>query len=88
MKISRTLSVAALALLPHQALADSNVRYASTDTVVLKSDGSKPDVQIVDFGENHEGFPTFEVISASGNTSVFEVSYAEGYTALDSYMVR
>ncbi|EXF77089.1 alpha-L-rhamnosidase [Colletotrichum fioriniae PJ7] len=31
-------------------------------------------------------FPTFEVISASGDTSSFEISFAESKAALDSYM--
>ncbi len=75
-------------MLPYQALADNEVHYASTKTITLKSDGNTPDVQVVDFGQDYEGHPTFEVVSASGNTSVFEVSYAEGYTAFDSYMVR
>lgn len=88
MKPTGPLIAAGLALLPYQALADNDVHYASTKTITLKSDGNTPDVQIVDFGQDYEGHPTFEVVLASGNTSVFEVSFAEGYTAFDSYMVR
>ncbi len=58
------------------------------DTVVLKSDGSTPDVKLIDFGQNYEGHPVFEVVSAYGDTSALEVSYAESSTAFDSYMVR
>lgn len=62
--------------------------YGSRKTLTLKSDGSKHAVKIIDFGENFEGHPTFEVVSSRGNTSVFEVSFAESRAALDSYMVR
>ncbi|KAK1561563.1 Six-hairpin glycosidase-like protein [Colletotrichum navitas] len=57
-----------------------------TDGIVnLSSDGVTPDIQIVDFGQNFEGHPTFEVISTSGDTSVFEVSFAESKAAFGGY---
>ncbi|SPO28803.1 related to alpha-L-rhamnosidase C [Ustilago trichophora] len=86
MKIATCLGLVALAWTPYQALALDQVQYASIKSIKLKSNGETPDIQIVDFGENFEGHPTFEVVSASGNTSILEVSYAEERTAFDSYM--
>lgn len=53
----------------------------------LSSNGSSPAVVILDYGENVEGYATFEVTWQSGNTSVFEISYGETRGALDLYMV-
>lgn len=43
---------------------------------------------ILDYGENVEGHPTFEVVSASGDTSAFELTYAESKYAFSNYQVR
>ncbi|KAF9874327.1 hypothetical protein CkaCkLH20_08310 [Colletotrichum karsti] len=61
--------------------------YASNDTTTLTSNGTAPAIVILDFGRNVEGIPTFEVISASGDTSLFEISFAEARSSLDQYMV-
>ncbi|KAL4756408.1 putative alpha-L-rhamnosidase C [Aspergillus foveolatus] len=53
---------------------------------VLSSDGKTPAIMILDYGRNVEKLPTFEVVSRAGDTSVFEISYAECQPALDSYM--
>ncbi|KAG4255584.1 hypothetical protein BFJ72_g15091 [Fusarium proliferatum] len=80
------LLVAGSALAGPVARADKNaVVYGSKGTVSLSSDGKKPDIVILDYGENVEGHPTFEVVSASGDTSAFELTYAESKFAFSSY---
>jgi len=56
-------------------------------TFTLQSDGTKPDILIIDHGVNVGGLPTFQVLSRSGDTSVFEVTYSETRALLDNYMV-
>jgi hypothetical protein len=92
MKSTTSVALACLALLPLSSLTTAassgdNFRYASKKTITLRSNGFKHAVKILDFGENIEGHPTFEVVSASGNTSIFEVSFAESLSAFDRYMV-
>ncbi|KAK1840452.1 condensin complex component cnd1 [Colletotrichum chrysophilum] len=60
--------------------------YASNGTTTLSSNGTAASVVVLDFGRNVEGIPTFEVVSASGDTSVFEISYGETEAALSVYM--
>jgi hypothetical protein len=59
--------------------------YATDGPVTLASDGRTPDVMILDFGQSYEGHPTFEVLSASGDTSRYEVSFGESSAALENY---
>ena len=82
------LLVAGSALAGPVARADNAVVYGSRGTVSLSSDGKKPDIMILDYGENFEGHPTFEVVSASGDTSAFELTYAESKYAFSNYQVR
>lgn len=44
-------------------------------------------VIIIDYGHEVEGIPSFEVLSREGDTSHFEISYAESLAAFDTYMV-
>lgn len=67
--------------------SDSAYVYATDTVVTLSSDGSRPDIVVLDYGESHEGHPTFEVISASGNTSRLELSFAESKFAFEEYQV-
>ncbi|KAF4841472.1 hypothetical protein CGCSCA4_v009399 [Colletotrichum siamense] len=60
--------------------------YASSGTTTLSSNGTAASVVVLDFGRNVEGIPTFEVVSASGDTSVFEISYGETEAAFSVYM--
>lgn len=62
--------------------------YASNGTTTFSSNGTAASVVVLDFGRNVEGKPTFEVVSASGDTSVFEISYGETEAAFSVYMVR
>ncbi|KAH7349799.1 hypothetical protein B0T11DRAFT_134800 [Plectosphaerella cucumerina] len=62
------------------------ILYATDGPVTLSSDGQTPDTMVLDFGQSYEGHPTFEVLSASGDTSRFEVSFGESSAALGGYM--
>ncbi|KAF5648045.1 alpha-L-rhamnosidase C [Fusarium sp. NRRL 52700] len=80
------LLIAGSALAGPVARADKNtVIYGSKGTVSLSSDGKKPYIMILYYGENFEGHPTFEVVSASGDTSAFELTYAESKYAFSNY---
>ncbi|KAK1511317.1 alpha-L-rhamnosidase [Colletotrichum costaricense] len=65
---------------------NGTVVFGSNETAALTSDGTTASIVVLDYGHNVEGFPTFEVISTSGDTSSFEISFAESNSALDSYM--
>ncbi|KAL0780371.1 hypothetical protein CaCOL14_001706 [Colletotrichum acutatum] len=65
---------------------NGTIVFGSNETTALTSDGTTASIVVLDYGHNVEGFPTFEVISASGDTSSFEISFAESKVALDSYM--
>lgn len=90
------LSLAALLLQPGLGLSAIESSYAkaaktiygTNETITLSSDGVKADVVVLDYGQNYEGHPTFEVFSSSGDTSGFELTFAESKAALDDYMVR
>jgi len=82
----------AVALLLHTGLvlskgAESPIIYVNNDTITLSSDGSKADIVILDYNYSVEGHPTFEVVSRSGDTSGFELTFAESKAALSLYMV-
>ncbi|SPO07404.1 related to alpha-L-rhamnosidase C [Cephalotrichum gorgonifer] len=55
------------------------------DSITLLSDGKVPDILIIDYDQDVEGFPTFEIVEAKGDTSVFEVTYGETRAAVDQY---
>lgn len=67
---------------------DETIIFGSNETTAFTSDGTTASIVVLDYGHNVEGFPTFEVISTSGDTSSFEISFAESKSALDSYMVN
>ncbi|KAH6693792.1 Six-hairpin glycosidase-like protein [Plectosphaerella plurivora] len=89
MKLS-TLSFTASLLHVAQALSaspdDDAILYATDGPVTLSSDGQTPGILILDFGQSYEGHPTFEVLSTMGDTSRFEVTFAESSAALNLYM--
>ncbi|RSL91382.1 hypothetical protein CEP51_000341 [Fusarium floridanum] len=62
------------------------VVYATKGTVSLSSDGTDPDILILDYGQNVEGHPTFEVVSTSGDASGFELTFAESKYTFSNYM--
>ncbi|KAF7590357.1 hypothetical protein BBP40_002960 [Aspergillus hancockii] len=52
----------------------------------LTSDGISPDIIVLDYGVEVQGYPSFTVKSLDGDTSRFEMSYSETRDILDSYM--
>ncbi|KAK6599589.1 alpha-L-rhamnosidase [Botrytis cinerea] len=83
--------VAAATLTPGQLSVSNNtptrgVGSFCEDTITIKSDGKTPGVVIIDHGVNVGGLPTFQVVSHSGDTSIFEITYSETRTLLDNYM--
>jgi hypothetical protein len=59
--------------------------FGSNDTTTLKGTTTVPGVVVLDYGANVEGHPTFEVISATGDTSGLEITYSETRAVLDSF---
>ncbi|KEY69379.1 hypothetical protein S7711_08134 [Stachybotrys chartarum IBT 7711] len=59
--------------------------YGSDGPITLVSDGVTPAISILDFGQNFEGHPVFEVVALSGDTSRFEVTFAESAASLGQY---
>ncbi|KAH8894275.1 Six-hairpin glycosidase [Thozetella sp. PMI_491] len=59
---------------------------ASDDVIALDSTSGSPAIQIFDYSHSVEGIPAFEVISADGDTSTFEITYGESSAALGVYM--
>lgn len=66
----------------------SGLITSTNDTTRLTASDDTPAVVTLDYGHAVEGIPTFEVVSAEGDTSVFEITYAESLAALNIYMVR
>ncbi|KAK1148196.1 hypothetical protein N8T08_010841 [Aspergillus melleus] len=64
----------------------NNFTTSDSNIITLSSDGSTPSVVVLDYGRNIEGYPTFKVVGSTGDTSAFEMSYAECQSNLDSYM--
>lgn len=58
----------------------------SPNVQVLTSNGSSSTI-ILDYDHEVEGIPSFEILSNTGDTSLFEISYAESLAAFDTYMV-
>ncbi|KAM0714120.1 hypothetical protein Q7P37_011084 [Cladosporium fusiforme] len=51
----------------------------------MNSNGTSETI-ILDYGHSVEGIPSFEVLRSEGDTSIFEISYAESKAAFDDYM--
>ncbi|KAH6874368.1 Six-hairpin glycosidase-like protein [Thelonectria olida] len=67
-------------------VSNSEFIAAPYKTLTLAATNGSPAVVILDYLEGVEGFPAFEVVGVEGNTSVFEVTYAESKAALNQYM--
>lgn len=61
--------------------------YATNRTITIKGSRSTPGVIVLDYGANVEGLPTFQVLSATGDTSGLEITYSESREVLDSFYV-
>lgn len=62
----------------------SGVIYGSDAAVTLQGNSSSHSSIVLDYGANVEGFPTFEVVSVSGDVSGFQIRYSETKAILDS----
>lgn len=63
--------------------------FGSNDTMSIKGSPTAPGVVVLDYGSNMEGYPTFQVVSATGDTSMLEITYNETRAVLDGfYMVK
>ncbi|TGO84591.1 hypothetical protein BPOR_0487g00020 [Botrytis porri] len=83
--------VAAATLTPRQLGVRNNTPTRGAGSfcesrITLQSDGKTPGIIIIDHGMNVGGLPTFQVVSHSGNTSIFEMTYSESRKFLDDYM--
>ncbi|CCF32774.1 alpha-L-rhamnosidase [Colletotrichum higginsianum] len=65
---------------------NGTVIYGSNGTTTLTHQGTSSAIVVLDYGRNVEGYPTFEVVSTAGDTSGFEISYAESKASLGLYM--
>lgn len=73
---------------PRSTASSSELVTATNETTVLTGTSGVPAIVTLDYGHSVEGIPTFEVVSIEGDTSVFEITYAESLAALTTYMVR
>ncbi|USP74650.1 glycoside hydrolase family 78 protein [Curvularia clavata] len=71
--------------LPYPANVSAVPIYATNETLILKGSESTPSVIVLDYGANVEGFPTFQVLSATGDTAGLEITYSESRDVLDSF---
>lgn len=74
--------------LPRSGAVSSGLITSTNETTVLTAKAGEPAIVTLDYGRAIEGIPTFEVVSIEGDTSVFEITYAESPAALSIYMVR
>ncbi|KAK6850975.1 hypothetical protein PG987_000609 [Apiospora arundinis] len=66
--------------------ASNHFHTISNEVITLESLSSAPAIRTLDYGRSIEGIPAFEVLSAEGDTSAFEMTYAESKVALGIYM--
>jgi len=68
--------------------ASAGLVKAQDGPIRLSATKDTPGILVLDYGVESEGIPEFEVVSASGDTSAFEMTYSETEAALGLYMVR
>ncbi|UKZ83809.1 hypothetical protein TrVFT333_011622 [Trichoderma virens FT-333] len=67
-------------------MSDASIILGSDEIITLNGSSTSPAIKVLDYGFDVEGFPTFEVVSASGDTSCLEITYSETKVNLNSYM--
>lgn len=72
----------------HPRQASAPLIKAQDGPITLTSTGAEPGIVVLDYGVETEGIPSFEVVSASGDTSALDITYSETKDALSLYMVR
>jgi hypothetical protein len=91
LEIAKLLPLASLAIAAASCNNASETHHAKfisgssgVQTLNASATGS---VVILDYGYEVEGIPSFEVLSHQGDTSLFEISYAESLASFSQYMV-
>jgi hypothetical protein len=89
-ELSKLLSLASLAIATASCNA-SQTRHAKfisgSDGIQTLNANATSSVIILDYGHEAEGIPSFEVLSHHGDTSLFEISYAESLASFSQSMV-
>jgi hypothetical protein len=89
-ELSRLLSLASFAIATASCSASetSSAKFISgSDGVEILNANAASSVVILDYGHEVEGIPSFEVLSHQGDTSLFEISYAESLASFSQHMV-
>lgn len=60
--------------------------YGSNGIQLLNANATSS-VVILDYGHEVEGIPSFEILSHQGDTSLFEISYAESLASFSQHVV-
>ena len=60
---------------------------SGSDGILVLNVNATGSAVILDYGHEIEGIPSFEVLSHHGDTSLFEISYAESLASFSQYMV-
>lgn len=70
----------------HGATSDdvNKTIFGTNGTITLLGTSPTSGTLVLDYGSNVEGFPTFDVISANGDTSALEITYSESLSILNS----
>jgi hypothetical protein len=68
----------ALSLHPEETI------YGSHNVITLSGNSSDSSIATIDYGGNVEGYPTFQILAASGDTSGLQVSYSEDLSTLNA----
>jgi len=84
----RSLASFAIAAVSCTASDTRNAKFvAGSDGIQTLTANATNSVVILDYGHEVEGIPSFEVLSHQGDTSLFEISYAESLASFSQYMV-
>jgi hypothetical protein len=84
-----SLATFAVATAPCNGSETHHVKFLSgSDDVQILNVNAASSIIILDYGHEVEGIPSFEVLSHQGDTSLFEISYAESLASFSQYMVR
>ena len=71
-----------------QAKEDAVFARQENGIIHLRSDGLRPAQFVIDHGHDVNGFTTYHVLNASGNTSAFSIAHSETRAMLNANQVR
>lgn len=91
LEIAKLLPLASLAIVTascNNACETHHAKFISGSSgVQILNASAAESVVILDYGHEVEGIPSFEVLDHQGDTSLFEISYAESLASFSQYMV-